>query len=179
MSRTGPRCTPQYTLFPSVCLYLYYTLCVYVLQPKARCFWICVSVSSLQSVLVGFSFIRTAWGVHVSRRSVLNKWWADLFPGSDIPRVYIPARRPSAFTGSTKTSKQYWALGDLQTIETLYLFVGELGSGDLNMSASTRDHVHYQTKVRFLCFFCSPSLHLFDPKYNKNSTILKYFYHLK
>ncbi len=27
--------------------------------------------------------------------------------------------------------------------------------------------------------FCSPSLHLFDPKYSKNSNILKYFYYLK
>ncbi len=27
--------------------------------------------------------------------------------------------------------------------------------------------------------FCSPNLHLFDPKYSKNSNILKYLYYLK
>ncbi len=27
--------------------------------------------------------------------------------------------------------------------------------------------------------FCSPSLHLFDPKYSKNSNTVKYFYSLK
>ncbi len=34
-------------------------------------------------------------------------------------------------------------------------------------------YIHYQSKV-----FCSPSLHLFDPKYSKSSQIEKYFYDL-
>ncbi len=32
--------------------------------------------------------------------------------------------------------------------------------------------------VFFLSLFCSPILHLFDPKYSKNKNILKYFYYL-
>ncbi len=31
----------------------------------------------------------------------------------------------------------------------------------------------------FLILLCSPSLHLFDPKYSKSSNIVKYFYYLK
>jgi len=30
-----------------------------------------------------------------------------------------------------------------------------------------------------ISLFCSPRLHLFDTKYNKNSSIVKYYYNLK
>ncbi len=46
--------------------------------------------------------------------------------------------------------------------------------------------IHYSQKALngkilnvFKEFSSTPSLHLFDPKYSKNSNILKYFYYLK
>ncbi len=37
------------------------------------------------------------------------------------------------------------------------------------------------SKILYVLFirFCSPSLHLFDPKYSKSSNIVKYVYYLK
>ncbi len=138
----------------------------------------CVSLSSLQSVSVDFSSIvcwssiRTAWGVHVSspwpgwvltRWSVVNKWWADLFTDTHkswktFPGCRMPCPQVFSIHGFTESSKVRTRFRqDQQTILSsqeiyrllkLFFFVWEFGSCDLNMSASMRpSHVDYQTKV--------------------------------
>ncbi len=66
-----------------------------------------------------------------------------------------------------------------------------VGPDDLFLSKTTKcndTYLHYQSKVFeqykiliffFIILFCSPSLHLFYPKYSKSSNIVKYFYYLK